>query len=665
MQSIHFSPMHSRFSPVRALCAGAVCFTLLFPQTGVAMGKAPASNAAPTLSWQAPSDAVIAEATAGHVKAKAEFAASIAPKLGGVAGLYMNVAKIPGSTAIKNAVDCLWLLRDEPDLMQARIDALLAVATKDEAEKAYQALLAFVKNVKLLAEKLDNNAGTQLFTARKKELKNAREKFAAGDYAAHALSLSIDEGKAFAATLVPAVSIAARLPVLQLNALARDEALLESLRTLLQKPEHLYLAAEVLGYTQLASPQRHALVVELASSPKTAQKKISSLKRAAPVHEAYTFAMRTELGRDIIGLPLASVIPDVPFALEMARALPLSATKTPQPQKTLTFAKQEQMTAADAAKTRSKAPRLPFLLSGERLYTLNLESGIPVFLQSPIQALGPAGPHLAEYTEETAEQFFTILTKGNNPAGSRPYLIAATCRPEELARHLGSLALVLSDRERSLYGSFEEYLWHPRKNDAAKKPYPADAKGEKLRLANILNANFFFSLAPLADEKGLARLMGPIRGVWTQSPALTDNASWLGMRYAPNKRSLGKGFSLETAPILSLDKTALEGLIKGREENAIHQWTTYLLDRHGNNGDASNSTSAEALAASVEKTRKAFAALHLLGIVSPGDKVAMTLYMENAAGKPELFTQITDIINDTRRSSAQRLLAIKQLVDKE
>lgn len=657
MHAISFFPARSRSLPAHALCAGAVCFALLFPFPALAGGKPAPDNEAAALSRQTPAYGSLVEPIAGNIRVRAEHAAKLAPRLGAVAALYANAAGIPGR-AIDGITDSLWTLRGEPELQQARLAAILTVKTEDEAKQAYRDLLTFLADVKRLALKLDGSDTVRQFAERRAELRNARTKEGKTPSSAQAISLRLDEDAAFTAALVPALRIAARLDAASLRALVADDAAISTLRALADRPDDFTLAAGIFGNANLTEPQKRVLAAELATSPETAREKITSLKKNEAVQRAYIFAMHKESRGDIIGLPLTEVIPDIPFALERAENIPLAASPVRQPQKALTFARLERLTPLDAAKEKDSKTALPILKPGERLYTLSLHSGTPVFRNGPLSALAYAGPQLTELTEETAKDFLALLGDANR-AWDRSYFIATPAGPEELAAHLTSLAVVRSAREKSLYGPFADYLWRPGKNDQPSYANPKDSMGETLRLADIRDADLFFSLAPLADEQGLARLMGPIRGIWAKHP-LDGKGSWVEMRYDPRKKSLGKGHKLEDAHVLSLDETALRAIIRGKERQLVHEWAVFTLGAKCRDNSVFSKECAEALPAALEKTQKTFDSLRLLGFTAPRDKGTVVYFLERYAKDPAMRDRLADIINDTRRSPAQRILALQQ-----
>lgn len=656
--------MQKRHALSFPLVAGTMC-SVFFLHAQSAAFAAPAAPETPNaeetqtrLSWSPQPYKTTTALIAERIKARADFAASAVQRL----GTFPKGAGKPGEAYLAEdfVVDGLWLLRSAPKQQLRWFKKFAAAETNQDKRRVFRDFAGFMRLTEILGCRMLDAAPQEELAKRRAELQTALKNDANRDYSQYEMTLGLDitalREEAFAAGLLVR-EICAREDV----RLRDVDPHIETLRELRGDREKLRLAVLAIKRDALRNAPPSALPEKIATMARS--KNDGKPDEAERLLARYEFAMRLERGGDCIGLPLSRILPDTAKTVERNGVTALNAAGEVKTQHSLSERLPEDLAIETAAARSGKSRTFSFLNPGERLYALHPSSGAPVFHNTPLAKLADSGPRLMEFSAKTAEEFSRLFADGNpSRAWDRPYLIAAVCGPEELAAHLASIAIVRSQRERSLYGPFADFAWPEAKNAEVSAALPKDAPGDILRFAELGDADLFLTLAPLADEAGLYRLMGPIRGVWAKEPAEGRHV-WRELRFAPPRPAKAVAGKLDSSPILALDKTALQALVRAKENLLAHEWASFFVRETG--GDSQSvSLRGERFPEALKRVQKTFGAMRVQGVVSPWDKGAMLYLLEAHARDAVLLQRLSAVLNDTRLSSAKRVRTMNEFAAK-
>ncbi|MDL2210896.1 DUF4123 domain-containing protein, partial [Desulfovibrio sp. OttesenSCG-928-O18] len=528
--------------------------------------------------------------------------------------------------------------------------------------RAFENFSELVSDIESLSGHLRDKAEKTTAEERRKALyRLADSKMDAADYARLKLFYQLEEAKQQEDLFARAIAIH-RLLETDRQGRYGMERHLPTLAKLADRPDDLQLAADLIRDEDMGKDQIRDLLEKLMTAPEAGRAAIKDRDKTKALRYRYAFATQEEGSEDTIRLPLAAVLPEALQAVEKPGVISLGKGGSKNPAKGLTLTRQERMLPPGFAPGRpGKASVLPFLRTGERLYMVREKGeGVPIFAGTPLDALSPFGPSLVEYTGKTAEGFLNSLERSTSRSDwERPYFIAAACGPEDLAAHLAWLSVMRSKREKSLYGSFEDFIWS--KTDSRSRltkhlaPIPQDIPGETIRLTAIEDPDLFLALAKHADDKGLARLLGPIRGIWTQDRQGQEKP-WAELRFAPSGREEPRPGVLGSSPLLALNDNALHEIVAAKDAFMTHLWAGYLLREECWNDEAKCAVLRPEATLRVEKI---FADLSAKGFVSPWDKGTILYFTEYAVKDPDTLAIIRAIVDDTKQSSAKRARAVR------
>ncbi|MDL2271737.1 hypothetical protein LJC23_01745 [Desulfovibrio sp. OttesenSCG-928-I05] len=450
------------------------------------------------------------------------------------------------------------------------------------------------------------------------------------------------------------------------------EAALLALWQLREQPEDLAALFDALTNTGISDTRRQVIARRIADNPENGAALLDEMLTELRRESIYDISNLVEFDLESIGLPYAALFPDTDeksgnACINAEKAIPLTASG---PQTGLVSVKElsELVPAALLEDLRdlgydARAPELPLNKEGETIYALvgsNQQDAIPVFAGSVLGELAAYGPHILPYTDETAYYFALFLDRGRSVP-----LFAAEGTPEDVAAHLASLSVMVAERERSLYGPFEAYTIRPAEEalqaigtvSISADEYPEDQPGKLPRMTRLADPLFLATLAQQADAAGLARLMGPIRAIWTPAPvsvnvpgddsAAQDAPFWSELRYAPTEAPAVA--TLGQTPLLSLDVPALEAL-RAAHVRDIRAHTEGALS-HDACGDKADPACAETLASLRGGVAAAYWGLEQLGFKAPaelhGISYALVQFRDDADKSAAIFALLLDQSKDS------------------
>lgn len=653
--------------PVRlfpALCLLAGC--LLLPASpALAADKEPAK--VPARQTVSPDRALLGE-LADRVRDRALFAAEIAPKLVLLLSERRYGYRNDGPNAI---VDLLWELRGRPDIRKEWLDKLTAPnLSAQERERLFRDFEDFMAETARQAEEMARQepATGNLWTWFRRNVLgtgapcDAYQRGATAQTPYLRAAQRLDEVKAREQAFAGALVLTDVYRKADLDAWDA-EPYAKHLLKLQDRPDDLHLAAGLIKSRFVHRHKLDALLAMLVKDPAKARKDIAALEKREMLERRYFYVMNDMGANSTILLPVASLLPEAAKAVEKAGTVPLNAGKG-NAGKRLTSRRLERLLPEEVSLLDGGMPQLPFLAKGERLYVITWSGqGLPGYRDTPLEIFAPLGSDIVELTRDNFDMYMSMFTDNRN-GWFDAYLIAAVCSPEELASHIASVSVVFSAREQSLYGAFEDYERTPDPRRLAlyakefPDGFPKDTPGQAFRLTRPDDAAFFPTLAPLADEAGLARLLGPIRGIWTANRAAMDG-SWMELRYAPADNSAKAG-KLGASPVLSLEKPALEAFIKEHELSVIiHLTDDFLYESCRDNKEAR----LKKFPATLEETRKKFDAVKSRGFVSPYEVGTALRLLTLSADDPEKLSKIRAILDDTSQSAAERRRAMIKIFE--
>ena len=655
-----------RFLPASCLALALTLGLLVAPSPALAADE-PAAVAAPD---RAAEQKALRDEIAERVREKALFKARLAPKL---AALFPDSRRSYRYEDPERFLDALWLFRSSPAILDDWLRQLNRPGLSDwDKTELVQGFESFISDTRHLADDLKRRGpgNGNIWTKFRDTYLAAPDTDKATEQADSAYALTAErlrEVKDWEAAFADALVLHNALRQADIDRYEIREYAPLLLR-LKDRPEDLQLAASLIGNTELSPEKVRALMAKLATEPEAARAEIARAGEAALAEARYLHACNDEGYLDFVLLPLESVLPEAVRAVEKPGVIPLAAYADTKTEKSLSLTRLERLVPDDfpfrTADGKTPAP-LPFLQKDERLYIVSEGGpGAHIFTKTPLGLLEYAGPRVLEVTAENMEK---VLSPSLRRSHSREfYLVAATCGPEELAAHLGSLGVMSAAREKSLYGPYQDFVrseQNARWSSNAKRlggKYPKDMPGEALRLVQTGSAETFLVLAPLADKAGLARLMGPIRGVWAREYARHAPEPWTELRYA-SKSAKAKPGVLGTDPVLSLNKSALAALVAGHDRLMVQAWVNYTQRECGEAGDALCKEQYPDVLTSEEKK---FAAIRAKGFVSPLDMSTALYLLEQYAKDPAKLEALRAVLDDTSLSSAKRIAAMRQIADK-
>lgn len=216
---------------------------------------------------------------------------------------------------------------------------------------------------------------------------------------------------------------------------------------------------------------------------------------------------------------------------------------------------------------------------------------------------------------------------------------------QQLAAHLASLGLVLSEREirmrgKSLVLNDTSGFVPPELSSRQTPPQLTDPEGETLRLANPLNSLFFASLAEQAPAEQADMIMGPASSVIFY----TREQGWLLLERA-DPALAGKWVNKprplpgnEKFTPFRLDKSFLR-LLSKRQTNEQERLMIYYLAREDER--ISGRSPAEAVAWVQPKVSELTGLLDKHGVASLSNRRAcyfyLSYYLERAGDDPQTF----------------------------
>ena len=601
------------------------------------------------------------EEIATRVKQKADFGVQLAPV---IAPLFKEEQSHHRDNISDRLIFELWKLASSPKLQKDWIDKLTDPALSNEARNtALREFKRFMRNINEFANEISHlsakreNIWKQFRNRHIPSPKDAE--IQANDHADHiSLAALLEKDKQMEAAFTDAILLRNLLGNTDLH--TRDIAPYALLLLKIKSnPEDLQLAVRLIDNENIPINQIRTLLRKLKTEPAAAREEIKALTEKKTIEERYAFAALEEGPESFVLLPLASIMPSAVNTVKGAGTIPLTGSEK-NAKNVLSVKRLEELFPKNfTIQSGNAAP--PFLNAGERLYAvLPSHSSTPAFAGTPLAALSDVSPGIVEYTKESVQEAF--LAGFLEKLELWGYLVAAECGPEELAAHLGSLGIMLSAREKSLYGEYADFVWnnpdsHLPYSAHAKGELPEDSPGEALRLVQINNSAIFFTLAPLAAPKGLERLMGPIRGVWTKQHNEYTASPWVEMRYTP-KKSKTKTFTLGKSPLLRLEADALKALTTRQENALIRAWTSYIIS---NSTETLNNEQCAAIQADMEKK---FAEIRAKGFISPMHISDALYFMEEAGDDAAQREKLRVVLDDTSLSSAKRVAAMRGIIEK-
>lgn len=647
------------FRSVPAICL--LAGTVLAAAPAFAAGEGAAQQ--PAAKQQSYREALLEEAAA-RVKEKALFAAGMTPKATRILQGFDGGHRYADPVAL---IDNLWLLKSAPALQKEWLGKMSAPDLPAEKRKeAVRDFFAFVEETeRFMRDERDIRPGNvwTMLRGTVRTLTSGEDPQSPAMRDMNAIAEKLARAKAREEAFAEALVISGLARKAEISPReAREYGRL--LLPLQDRPEDMQLAVSIIRNDGICN-DHHALLRKIAENPEEARKEIADLEKAMQAEARYKYASRGEKGPYFTMLPVAAIVPGVEKAMEKSGSVPLAASAPGAPEKTLTVKRLAALMPENATLSAADGSLVqpPFLHKNEKLYMVEPERlGSPVFSGTALDSVALAGPRVLALTGETAK-FFDHCAR----SGGGGYLVAAACGPEELAAHMASLSVMLTDRETSLFNSGDK---NNSQNTQRRRSYyqkrfggelPEDTPGETLRLVQIDDPALFTVLAPLADQKGLARLMGPIRGVWMRSNGRYEATPWTELRYAPGS---GKAvaFALGASPAPKLDKAALAALVANREEAIILSWVNHKQQQLGHEKGAplTAEQGRETFPAMLAAMQETFADMRAKGFANPME-ISVALYYLEEFGKNEAkLAAIRAIIDDTSRTPVDRLDALEE-----
>lgn len=611
---------------------------------------------------------------AARARAKALFAAQTTPKLA-EALRQAGYSRVEDATAIINA---LWDLRVAPAVQAKWLTRLSGSAsTEKQRINAFYTFEDFMEDTRRLAMSIklresDNlwTKLTRLFFWRSQSPSQARDDLDDPRHIYEKTRRELEAAKAREGVFAQALTLKEALDAVEVRS-SRAARYIPQLQKFADKPDDLALAVSLLKQ-DITRDLLSDLLLKLDTNPEEARKDIAEQRKTAELEDRYLYALHDEGVHDHIQLPVESLLPGMNKVLGKRGTVALSARPVTEPEKSLRFTDLEVLvpdgTPLEPGQDGS-LPALPFLLPGEQLYMLDFgdgdTGGFPIFADTPLDSFARIGPRVVPFTPETASSFTWALTPEkqaelwNNSA-----VIAAGCGPEELAAHLGSLAVIYGSREKSLYGAYNDFLHttgdpdHGGHSLLSKGGYPKDVPGDTYRLTNMVNGELFLALAPVADKNGLERLMGPIRGIWVTGNAPGMPTPLREMRYTPKSGPV-KMHTLGASPVLSLSRNNLNALVAATQKRMVMYSTAHSLREAAKSDEG---LSAERWNEALQKTTEKYDALRAKGFISPLDMGRAIYYLEQHADDPELEGKLRAILDDRTLSTARRINAMRGVI---
>ena len=480
-----------------------------------------------------------------------------------------------------------------------------------------------------------------------------------------------------------------------------DEAL-PLLWTVRHSKEAMEFAVTMLEEDDIPHQRRMAIARELAENPANAEDMLERAQQASRVSQLFYAMSLWEYELESIGLPLASILPEDAERIAANGSVPLAADGAAPPSPELAVRDMRVLLDEETQDElweydyydRYPPPELPLTREGETLYVFvdgHEDEGLPVY-GGILAPFAEYGPWILPYNKHTASDFSYYL------AGRRDVpVFAAVGGPEEVAAHLNSLVVMLAERERSLYGSFDEYNKKPdarflenvagSRLRAAFTPadYPDDAPGKLPRMVNLSDTALFAALLPRADAKGLARLMGPIRAVWVPSAASIADGGyeedtpdqtmpfWTEFRYTPAApaqaggkaaEQAGERFSLEGSPLLELAAGDLEAL-RVLHMNAVYGHLNRNLGYdicYDAEPELEGAECREAMAEAGGLVAATFWTLDRMGIKAPLNQHVIAYAMFEFRNQPENLAKLYAILRDAGKTGAEKADAAEALL---
>lgn len=602
---------------------------------------------------------------AERVKAKALFHAEIIPALQRV--IDKNAERRSYGPSANEIAEELWLLRTAPETQKAMFNAILAAQDPQDLREKINELKQLIDSTTRIASSLLQKKEHAL----REERQEKREQMSEREYRLYSMTEKLEEEKRWATAMGNAVGVAAVIKETGLR-FYEVEKYLEPLGKLKGNPEVVKAAATLIKQRNIPDRQVSDLLEKLAVSPKEALADIDNIDELNRINARFRFAMNTESEQDIIKMPVASVLPKAAEELGKVKTIPLAASTFKRTGNLLQTRRLEKVLLIDTehglplrSDKEGENDHLVFLNPGERLYMVGANVGSLIPANTPLGTAASYGLQVAVYGEDTRRSFERFFVKKSR-ADLRPvYLIAAACEPEELRKHLASLMVVRAEREKSLYGPFADFEWKKEDNPYSAREladFPMDSPGQALRFADIRDADLFLVLAPLADKEGLERLMGPIRGIWVQN-RFHDKTPWVELRYTPDGKT--KSSELGKAPILELNKAALESIVATKRSVLEYLWASYVVQEEAiNAADKKNRRDVNPdyvgkLPEALKSITARFDEMAAKGFVSPWDMGSATYYLYYAGKDTAVVEILKAIRDDVSQSSAKRMRAMR------
>lgn len=607
---------------------------------------------------------------AERVRAKALFQADVTPQLQQVIdknsdGRYVHYP-------VNDIVEKLWQLRAAPEMQKRMFDTILAAKDPQDLRKTLDDLRYLLENTSQIVQELQYKEEKK----RREESRENRKQMSESEYRVNSMVERLEAQKRQEAAMGKATNIALVLEKAELRFFA-VEPYLEQFDKLTGNPESLNAAISLIKKRNIPRLQVIALLEKLAVSPKAALADIANVDEFNRINTLFRFAMNTEGEEDVIKLPVAAILPKAADELTKSKTIPLAASTFKRTGKLLQTRQLEKVLLIDEehglplrSDKAGENEHLVFLNPGERLFMVYFREGTPVLAGTPLDAVATTGPHVLEYKEDMRRYFGALE---NTPElGLRPkYLMAAACEADELRKHLASLTVVRSEREKSLYGTFADFEWKKEDNPYGAKELseiPSDSPGATLRFADIRDVDFFLALAPLADKEGLERLMGPIRGIWVQDRPV-EKTPWVELRYTPGGKT--ESSELGKSPILELNKAALESIIAAKRSLLEYAWAAYdVREETEKTAGQENRRNvkpdyATKLPEALKNITARFDGLAAKGFVSPWDMGSAVYYLHRAGNDAALVEILKALCDDTSQSSAKRVRAMRSALRKK
>ena len=639
-----------RFLPAACLAAGLLTTPCLANAGNAALAR---SVTAPVKELP-PVSTNMFEEIADRAKQEALFGAQIIPR---IALLFDSP---------QHLVSLLWQLRSVPAIQTEWLDKLANLdRTDEERAEALKNLEQFLDDIHKLARQMPRHPDTyknvwERFHSRYTSHSPKSQKPVRDRHDPEHLARILKRTKRVEAFFTKALILndTAGKAGISKDAVARFAPELLKIKN---SPDALQLANTLVCNENIPDELVRHFLARLATDPAAAREEIATHVKRVTLEANYDF-VQEEGTYSFIQLPLSAILPDAVSAVEKTGTLPLASGAVEGAKDALAFKQLERLFPEGFNPKDAKAVP-PILSEGERLYVILYGMpGTPVFAGTPLETLADAGPVVTEYSPQTAENIFLELHSGEHVLGA--FFMAAKCGPEELAAHLGSLGLMVSAREKSLYGPHDDFVWnekdprHPLSRSGTTGEKPADIPGEALRFTQLGNSAMFLILAPLADSKGLERLMGPIRSVWVKSYGQYDPIPWTEMRYTPAEQAVTP-FALGASPVLQLGNDALDALNAQQEADLVRSWTNYTLRDCANQQE--KALCIEQYPATVTDVEKKFSNIREKGFVSPLDISESLYFMEEYATDTPTLEKLRAVLDDTSLSSAKRVAAMREI----